>query len=328
LKSQLTFPIGIRMANYKFLGVGGAHIDRRGFIADSFVPGVSNPGKIREEAGGAVLNALRTIANLGHETNIISAIGGDNAGRQIVAIMREARIGDHCAVFLDRATASYTALIDPSGALIAGLADMEIYEIGLNRHMRSRSVRDLAADADAILFDANIPSDGIEYLFKASAGKPLYAIAVSPAKAVRLKPFLPRIKAIFMNRAEALALAGLPDEAGTADCIDALRAAGLQSGMITDGANSLAGFDRNVTLELLPPQAPEIADVTGAGDALAAAAAVAFTSGKPLGDAMREGTAAAIAAISSPSAVPSLDNKTLERVAATVETPRTLARTN
>lgn len=310
------------MTNLKFLGVGAAHIDRRGSVSGSFVPGASNPGIIREEAGGAVLNALRTITNLGESADIISAIGGDSAGRQIVAAISEAGIGDHCAVFLDRVSASYTALIDNEGALIAGLADTEIYDIGLNRHMRSRSLRDLAAAANAVLFDANIPEEGIASLLTVCTGKPVYAIAVSPAKIIRLKPFLSRIQALFMNKAEALALTGLPDGTTPAECVQSIRAMGVDCAMISAGDEPLTGFDRNTVLKLHPPQGIEVVDVTGAGDALAAAAAVALTAGKPLGEAMREGTAAAIAAIGNPSAVPVLDRKTLDRMAAAMPAPR------
>jgi len=316
------------MPNLKFLGVGAAHIDRRGSVKGTYVAGASNPGIIREEAGGAILNALRTITNLGEAADIVSAIGGDNAGRQIVASINAAGIGDHCAVFLDRMSASYTALIDAEGSLIAGLADMEIYETGLNRHIRSRSVRDLAANASAILLDANIPQDGIENLLRVSTGKPVFAIAVSPSKAIRLKPHLHQFEAIFMNRAEALAITGLSRETGTAQNVQALRAAGLKRAIISDGPNMLAGYDRNLTLELKPPHVTDIVDVTGAGDALAAAAAIALCGGKPLGEAMREGTAAAISAISCPSAVPPLDRKALDRLKSNIGTPAPLARAN
>jgi pseudouridine kinase len=316
------------MPNLKFLGVGAAHIDRRGSVKGAYTPAASNPGTIREEAGGAILNALRTITNLGEAADIVSAIGGDNAGRQIVAAIGAAGINDHCAVFLDRMTASYTALIDADGSLIAGLADMDIYETGLNRHIRSRSVRDLAASANAILIDANIPQNGIENLLRVSAGKPVFAIAVSPSKAIRLKPFLQQFEAIFMNRAEALAITGLADEAGAPECVHALRAAGLNCAIITNGSRALTGYDRNSTLELTPPQVMEIVDVTGAGDAFAAAATIAFCEGKTLGEAMREGTAAAISAISSPSAVPALDRKALDRMKSAIVAPAPLAQAN
>ena len=41
-------------------------------------------------------------------------------------------------------------------------------------------------------------------------GMPLAAIAISPAKVVRLRPLLPILAALFMNEAEALALTGEP----------------------------------------------------------------------------------------------------------------------
>jgi sugar/nucleoside kinase (ribokinase family) len=165
-----------------------------------------------------------------------------------------------------------------------------------------------------VIFDANIPEDGIAHLLKVCAGKPVFAIAVSPAKAVRLKPFLSQIGMVFTNKAEALALTDLPADAGAVSCVQALRNLGVNGAMISDGSGPLIGFDRNTTLELQPPGIDAIVDVTGAGDALAAAASITITSGKPIGEAMREGTAAAIAAITSASAVPGLDRKSLDRM--------------
>ncbi|TIR65476.1 MAG: carbohydrate kinase, partial [Mesorhizobium sp.] len=43
------------------LALGGAHIDRRGQVSGPYVPAASNPGIMREDVGGGVFNALRSI---------------------------------------------------------------------------------------------------------------------------------------------------------------------------------------------------------------------------------------------------------------------------
>ena len=62
------------------LGIGGAHVDRRGRVSVPFVPGASNPGIMQEEAGGGMLNALRAARREGVAASLVSMRGGDAAG--------------------------------------------------------------------------------------------------------------------------------------------------------------------------------------------------------------------------------------------------------
>ena len=66
----------------------------------------------------------------------------------------------------------------------------------------------------------------------------------------------------------------------------------------------MLGFDEAGTFSILPPTPRKVADVTGAGDALAGAAVAALLRGLPLRAALREGIAAATLAIESADAVP------------------------
>ncbi|TIW29879.1 MAG: carbohydrate kinase, partial [Mesorhizobium sp.] len=74
-------------------------------------------------------------------------------------------------------------------------------------------------------------------------GKPVFAIAISPAKVVRLMPVLGSLAVLFMNRREAGALAGLGDDANGHDLVGGLRRAGLTSGVVTAGGEPVLGFD-------------------------------------------------------------------------------------
>ncbi|TIW76576.1 MAG: carbohydrate kinase, partial [Mesorhizobium sp.] len=97
---------------------------------------------------------------------------------------------DLSVVFLDRTTPSYTALIDAEGELIVGLADMALYDLAFPKQIRRSKVREAIAAADAILCDANLPTAALERLVALAGGRPVFAIAVSPAKVVRLAPLL------------------------------------------------------------------------------------------------------------------------------------------
>ena len=105
----------------KLFAAGGAHIDRRGRVSGTYVPGASNPGIMREEVGGGVFNALRNAVRRGCAGSLLSLRGGDIAGETVARAVRQAGIDDLSATFLDRATPSYTALVEANGDVVAGL---------------------------------------------------------------------------------------------------------------------------------------------------------------------------------------------------------------
>jgi sugar/nucleoside kinase (ribokinase family) len=288
----------------KILAVGGAHIDRRGRLAGAYVAAASNPGTMCEDVGGGVFNALRVAVRRGVSASLLSARGGDAAGEVIAMAIRHAGIADLSAVFLDRATPSYTALIDREGDLIAGLADMALYDLAFPKQVRRSKVREAIAEADALLCDANLPETALERLGEMAGGKPIFAIAVSPAKAVRLLPVLGKLELLFLNRREAAVLTGRDRDAPVTEIAGGLRRLGLKSAAITDGGNPMTGFDGDGFFSLEPPANVEVADVTGAGDALAGATVAAMLHGQELRAALREGVAAAALAVASLLAVP------------------------
>jgi sugar/nucleoside kinase (ribokinase family) len=232
--------------------------------------------------------------------------GGDAAGDTVARAIAGSGIADLSAVFLDRATPSYTALLDSAGDVVAALADMQLYEIAFSKQLRRAKLREEIAAADAILCDANIPAMGLQRLTSLAGSKPVFAIAISPAKAVRLADVLPALACLYMNRREAAALAGMGGDDPIEAIIDRLRTLGLGRGVITQGSEAVTGFDAFRALSVPPPKPRKIADVTGAGDALAGAMTAALLNGEPFGVALREGMAAALLAVESAASIPEL----------------------
>ncbi|CDX28461.1 PfkB domain protein [Mesorhizobium sp. SOD10] len=255
------------------LALGGAHIDRRGQVSGTYVPAASNPGMMREDVGGVVFNALRSVVKRGVSASLISVRGGDAAAETVASAIDNAGIADLSVVFLDRTTPSYTALIDAEGELIVGLADMGLYDLAFPKQIRRAKVREAIAAADAILCDANLPTTALERL---------------------------------------VALAGV-------------RRVGLNAGVVTAGSAPVLAFDDAGIFEIDPPAPRQVADVTGAGDALTGATVAALLRGLPLRAALREGVAAAMLAIESPQAVPSFTIANFTQALALVPEAREVA---
>ncbi|SOC42659.1 sugar/nucleoside kinase (ribokinase family) [Rhizobium subbaraonis] len=304
------------MTGAGILVLGGAHVDRRGRIHGDTAPGASNPGSWFVEAGGGAFNAARNLSRLGHAVRLIAPRGGDADGEIVAAAALAAGVEDTPFTFLDRATPSYTAIIERDGNLVIALADMELYRLFSPRRLQQRAVRDAFAQADAILTDANLPAETVLAIADTAhaAGKPVYGIAISPAKVVRFRNALPALTGLFMNEAEARALTNArPDD--PRHWPNLLRDIGLTSAVVTRGKDAAIAFDPTGVATLAPPALETLGDVTGAGDAMASGFLSARLEGRPLAAALRQGAAAALIAVRSPLAVAEeLESDLLDRV--------------
>ena len=292
------------MTDRTILVMGGAHVDRRGRIAGETAPGASNPGAWFVEAGGGAFNAARNLSRLGHKVRLVSPRGGDSDGDIVAAAAAAAGVEDTPFIFLDRATPSYTAIIERDGNLVIALADMELYRLFSPRRLQQRAMREAIGTAALILTDANLPGETLAAMAEAAkaSGVPIAGIAISPAKVVRFQDSLSALAFLFMNEAEARTLTGETPE-NPADWPKALNAAGLSAGVVTRGGRGVVAFDETGAALVIPPDIPALGDVTGAGDSLASGFLNAWTGGATVGEALRHGVAAAAITVRSPLAV-------------------------
>ncbi|MEP3436533.1 MAG: carbohydrate kinase family protein [Hoeflea sp.] len=255
----------------RILAIGGAHIDRKGWLDSPHRPGASNPGRWEAEPGGGVFNASRNLARLGHQVTLVAPRGGDAAADLVARAAVEAGVEDCPLTFLDRATPSYSAILEPDGNLVTALADMALYDLVPARRLITARMRKRLSEADLLLVDSNLPESALAALAGAAAelGLPLAVIAVSPAKVVRWRSSLDKIACLAMNSAEAAALTGGQSD-GPGGWPGLLSRAGLAGGLVSAGAAPVAAFTAVATCVLTPPPLETLVDVTGAGDALAA----------------------------------------------------------
>lgn len=307
------------------LAVGAAHVDRRGRVSAPHVPAASNPGSMREEIGGGAFNALRNAMRHGVDGAIVSVRGADIAGENVAAAIETAGARDLSAVYLDRTTPSYTAILDHDGELVTGFADMALYDTGFLRHLRRIEPREAIANAGAVCCDANLPADAIAWLCRQAEGRPVHAIAISPAKVVRLAPSLGHLATLFTNTAEAHALAGLPDDAPLADVMRSLAASGLKRAVISAGAAAVLAFDEEGSFAIAFARTADVADVTGAGDALAGTTIAHLSRGLPFRQALRFGIAAARLTVATPQVIATYDDAAFDASLSLVGEPRVMA---
>ena len=283
--------------------VGAADIDRKLHLLSAVVPGSSNPARAEEVVGGVACNVARACAALGLETAMAGIVGRDAAGDRVLAALAAAGVDTTLiARSADRPTASYSAVLDPGGGLVVGVAVMGIHE-ELDEAWAERIGFRLAA-CDTWVVDANPPAAVLRRLLETRADDAFVAAdPVSAAKAANLRPVLGLVDALFPDAAEAAVLAGHP-VAGPADAAraaKAIRRLGPGVVVVTLGGEGIVVADDAGTAHLAAIPPARVVDVTGAGDVMIAGYLLGRAQGE---DAPLYGLAAASLAVESDESVP------------------------
>lgn len=281
-------------AGASFTIVGGATMDHAAFTLGPAVLAASNPGIARMSPGGVGLNVARDLARLGRDVRLVTRIGRDGDGDAILAAATSDGV-DTTGVGTsgESRTATYRAAFDNDGNLIIGIADMAVLD-GITPEFAAGAVA--AIPGGTLVVDANLPAATLAFLVDAaaSAGRPVAAIAVSPAKAAKLVPRLDRITLLFATRREASALLGRPDDPAvpTTDLAARLAGSGAAHVIVTDSGDPLAAATGDAVHRFAPFPA-HVRSVNGAGDALAAGMLHGLAGGRGFFDAVLYGLAAA-----------------------------------
>lgn len=255
--------------------LGGCHLDRKALADAALVAGVSNPASVMAGFGGVARNVAENLCRLGVAVELVSRLGDDADGRGVLALLRSLPLGiENVTQSPAMPTAFHLIALQPDGEMLVGLADMRIYD-----EITAALLRGLPKDlwqADAVFADCNLPAESLSFIAEAVDSSCALAInGVSPAKATRAAQVIAAADFLFVNEAEAAALTG----AGTGKGVgrpepEALAAALLAKGVgevvLTLGAEGLLLADDRRCLRLNSLPGP-LRDVTGAGDALAAA---------------------------------------------------------
>ena len=268
--------------------LGGAVIDRSYHAFAPIVAATSNPCQPQGGFGGVARNVAETLARLGRQVSLMTALGEDEGGRSIRSHMESLGVSmDRTLACPDQPTAEYVALIDASRELYVAMAAMDIFEQLTPEHLET-IWPDLAAHA-WVFADCNSPAASLDRLARlsAQAGTLLAIDTVSVPKAKRLPHDLSAFDVMFTNRDEANALLGAP-AASPADAARQIMARGARSVVLTMEADGhvVASADGLFTM---PGLACVPVDITGAGDALIAGTLDGLMGGAPLQEATRQG---------------------------------------
>jgi pseudouridine kinase len=276
--------------------IGGANMDIKCRIIGRAAMASSNPGTTVLTPGGVARNIAENLARLGVATSLISAVGRDRLGEQLIRDTASGGVDVRGVSHIAGPTGLYAATLDTAGELIVGVAAMAIVEQLTPRRLERHRRR--IASADMVVADSNLPAATLDWLIGLAAGQgvPLAIETVSVPKGGLLRRVLRRRRpmfALFCNRDEALALTAL---AATGPAVRALHGMGVRHvciGLGRDGMRVSSAEGGRMTAATVPALPAKAVDVTGAGDAAVAGTLFGLLCGEALPLAARYGQAAA-----------------------------------
>lgn len=281
--------------------IGAASLDMKGRPKRPLAEGTSNPGYIRVSAGGVGRNVAENLARLGVPTMLLSALGDDSVGRQILETTSAGGV-DVSRVILSSEwpSATYLAIVDEKGTPVVSIDDMQIMQLVTPRYIYAH--RKWIKDASMVVLDANLSPAAIKSAISVAAkwDVPACVDPVSVALAPRIVPHLSQIHLVVPNQDEAGVLCGasISETFEPTAAAQQLVAMGVDTAIITLAERGLV-YATSEESGRVPAINIEVVDPTGGGDALTGAVVFGLVNGFPVSEAVRLSVSAAALTLAS-----------------------------
>ena len=266
------------------LCIGSVLWDVIGRASSHMRAGSDVPGRITRLPGGVAMNIAMTLVQFGMRPALISAVGRDSEGDELVAEAdRMELITSYLYRSDDLPTDVYMA-VEGANGLIAAIADAHSLEQAGAKILRPLSDGRLGDAAHP--FNGPVALDGnlTEDLLHDIAASPLFTAAdlrvapASPGKAKRLMALRHHPSAtLYVNLEEAGLLCNTVFQSSS-EAAAGLIAQGSHRVLVTDGGKSASEGVGDSIITLTPPEVL-VTRVTGAGDTFMAAHIAAESAG-------------------------------------------------
>ena len=312
----MVWPIENLSRSGPVLVIGASGLDVISHLSSGLKSGSSNPAKVRTSYGGVSRNVAENLARLGQEVILVTAVGDDQTGHQVLAYTEQAGVNVSQVICSNAyPTGFYMGIVNKNGQLELSVDDMRVMACLTPDEITKRT--ELFEKASIVFLDANLPEDTLNITISLAQKHklPICADPASSSLALRLLPHLPSLTMITPNGTEAGILSG-----GKLNSSDRKAAMQVARHLVNVGVDvaliTLAEFGvcyaSSETSGQLPAIKTQIVDPTGAGDAFTAAVLFALLNDIELDEAVKLGLSAGSITLRHPGTV--LPDLTLEKL--------------
>lgn len=260
-------------------------------------------GRITRIPGGVALNIAMTLARFGLNASLLTAIGRDSHGDELIEACKELGMDtSHVYLSEDLPTDRYMA-VEGANGLIAAIADAHSLEAADSKILRP--LMDGTLGSEETPYEGFIALDGnlTQRLLEKIAVSPAFAKAdlrvapASPGKAERLLPFLVHDRATLYVNLEEAGLLCQKEFTSSEEAAAGLLERGARRALVTDGGNSASDATADGIITQVPPSVM-VTRVTGAGDTFMAAHIASENDGSNRADSLNRALRAAATYVS------------------------------
>lgn len=291
-----------RAIDVPVLVIGAAGLDMVGWLkppssAVDSPARISHPADIRTSYGGDARNVAENLARLGQPVRLLTAVGKDQPGRDMLAYTSGCGVDISACVMSEKYRSSTSlAVFDAAGERLMMVEDVSVFDELTPAVLRER--KDLILSSSLVFIDAYLSPKSLKTLFSIARKKgiPICADSASTLLAERLIPYLPELAMISANIAEATVLCqGNPVVTDRETAQQAARIfinQGADLAVIALGEYGVVYATSDVSGHI-PAIQTRILDPTGAGDAMVATVLFGLLNQIPIDESVRLGVTAA-----------------------------------
>jgi len=290
--SNNSYVVAIGAANIEILGIPEKKLSRNG----------NNDGLVRQTVGGICRNISENLKRLDIDVELISAFSDDHYGNLLMDSCKNFNISISSSLFVPNNKSGISVCVaEETEESHYMVTDTSIYERITPDYIMSRA--DVIRGAKAIVVDANLRQDTIEYIASAFSA-PIFVDPVSVEKCKKLENVLGKIYAIKPNKAEAEVLTGMEIKKykDLRLAASTLLDKGVKQLFISLGSGGVF-YASEQSCGRVPSIVDTVINASGAGDAFLAGVVYAHLNRFNIKHAAQIGSAASKISLSSPETV-------------------------
>ena len=184
----------VETKNYA-VAIGGSNVDILATPKCKIIPKDSNNSEISISPGGVVRNIAENLSLLKNKCHLISVFGKDELGNFLKSKTISSGVSlKHSLTVSSENTSSYLSVNDVKGEMNIAFNDTKILK-NLTPNFLSKKYS-IISNSSAIILDANLQEETLEYVFKEFKNNFIFADPVSLSKSKKLKKYIKSINVL------------------------------------------------------------------------------------------------------------------------------------